>query len=83
MNVFKNLSVFCITILVLTACGEPKVMTSKYYIDNPDEIKKVLAECKEEGEKGYKVEGNLAENCENARYANSVIWKQKIRDASK
>lgn len=82
MNVLKSLSVFSIVILTLTACGEEKVMTSKHYIDNPDEMKKVLAKCKAEGDKGYKFEGNFAENCENARYAKSVIWKQKIRDAS-
>lgn len=68
---------FIIIMSALTGCEE-KVRTVSYYVDNKDEIEKVLDKCRKENDKGYEVEGNLKENCENARRARSQITRDTI-----
>ncbi|WP_406947561.1 EexN family lipoprotein [Psychrobacter lutiphocae] len=65
--------------LTLTGCGEEKVRTVSYYTENPDEIEKVQYRCNAENDKGYKVEGNLAENCKNARRAKMKLIRSALR----
>ncbi|WP_339343271.1 EexN family lipoprotein [uncultured Psychrobacter sp.] len=76
MKALSSVMVAVLAVLALTGCGEEEVRTTRWYQDNPDEIKKVQERCKAENEKGYKVEGALKENCDAARRARSII----IRD---
>lgn len=63
-NIFAMTS---ISIMALTGCQ--KVKTAQYYVEHPDDRQAVLKQCAEESKQGNKVEGKLAENCQNARAA--------------
>ena len=77
LNYFCAAAVTCVSTF-LVGCGEEKVRTVSYYTENPDEIEKVSKKCKAEIDKGYQVEGNLAENCKNARIAANDLMREAI-----
>lgn len=65
----------------LTACE--KVKTTQYYRENPDDRAKVLQKCRDESEKGNKLEDKLAENCKNAHRADMQNIAGAIRNANR
>lgn len=80
----KKLPFIFIAILLtynLTACE--KVKTTQYYRENPDDRAKVLQKCRDESDKGNKLEGKLAENCQNAHRADVQNIAGAIRNANR
>lgn len=78
MKVFKMLAVLSISLLTLTACEE-KVRSVSYYNENPDEMRKMKEKCELEREKGYELEGTLAQNCKNATSVSISSIASRIR----
>lgn len=64
-------------LLTLSACSE-KTRTVSYYEKNAEAARDVLDKCKAEQDKGYEVEGVLAENCKNALKAQRKLIRDNI-----
>lgn len=66
--------------ILVTACGEEKVRTVGYYLENVDEMQEMYERCQAEYEKGYEPEGNFAQNCKNVKKAHQRYIQTKIQD---
>lgn len=72
------LAVLSTLVFTLTACEE-KVRSVSYYNENPDEVRKMKEKCELEREKGYELEGTLAQNCKNATSVSISSIASRIR----
>lgn len=78
MRLIAVIIIACTSLLGLSGCDSEKPRTMQWYIDNPDEIKRVKDKCRKENDKGYKTEGVLKENCASANKATARLIRDNL-----